>query len=288
MRKEKMENWNKIDFPLRVVVTTMGEQVPIHSHDFIELVIFSCGNATHSIAHRDKKLHYSVMQGDCFTILPNEKHSFEDGNQASYYNIIFTRDLINNELKELKEFGTWNALFGTHDLSERLKVRLGLYDRALIDDYIKRLANELDMRQPGYKICARAILLEILLLILRRSPYKMLFSSTPFKVNSAIMHIIDEMEKNPEKHYLLNELAKKANMCVSGFTKKFRNMIGLSPTEYLMTLRMEKAEQLLFSSSMTVYDIAEQCGFYDINYFIIVFRRFYHTTPAKFRKNRMS
>ena len=286
MRKEKMEDWNKIDFPLRVVITAMGEQVPVHSHDFIELVIFSGGNATHSISHRDKKMHYSVMQGDCFTVLPKEKHSFEDGNQAYYYNIIFTPELMSNELDALKEFETWNALFGTQDFNERLKVRLGLHDRMLIDGYINRLMNELDKRQPGYKICARAILLEILLVILRRSPQKMLFTRTPVKFNAAIMQIINEMEKNPEKHYMLSDMAKKANMCVSGFTKKFRNMIGLSPTEYLITLRMEKAEQLLFSSSMTVYDIAEQCGFYDINYFIKVFRRFYNTTPSKLRRNR--
>ena len=62
--------------------------------------------------------------------------------------------------------------------------------------------------------------------------------------NSKIM-LDDIKEKYPEKNYNLTDMAKKANMCVSGFTKKFRNLLGVSPMEYLLSLRIEKAEQML-------------------------------------------
>lgn len=284
MHTEKMSKWDKNNFPLRVVLTNMMDKVPIHTHDFIEIVIFAKGNAVHTIHNGDKKLRYSVMQGDCFTIMPNETHSFEDGNFASYYNIIFSPELIAEELKNLKEFSTWNMIFGMKDFDERSKFHLSLNDRSQIDFYIKRLFAELDKKPQGYKICARSILLEILLVILRCSPKKMLISQTSTKSNPDIMSVINEMEKNPEKHYTLSDLARKANMCVSGFTKKFRNMLGVSPMEYLLGLRIEKSEQLLTGTSMTIYNIAETCGFYDINYFIKVFRRHRGITPAKFRK----
>lgn len=284
MRKEKMDKWIKSDFSLQVIVTNMDDVVPMHCHDFVELVIFSKGNATHSIGHRHKKTSYSVMQGDCFVIMPNEEHTFEEGNQAVYYNIIFSPELLSAELKDLKEFETWNPLFGFKNLNERTKVHLGLNERVLVKEYLLRLKEELDNRPPGYKICAKSILLELILIILRCTPKKMVVTQNVKKTDSTILSIVDDMEKNPEKHYPLDDLSRKSNMCISGFTKKFRNLTGMSPNEYLLSLRMEKAEQLLLKSSLPVYEIAEQCGFYDINYFIKVFRRIRDTTPAKFRR----
>ena len=285
MHKEKMEIWEKKNnFPLHVVTTNMNEVVPIHTHDFIEIVFFARGSASHSIFHGSKKLRYSVMQGDCFSILPKEKHSFEDGHAAYYYNIIFSQELILNELQDLKELDTWSKLFGNKEFSERSKFHLGWQEREEMNALIGRLINELSRKAAGYKIYARALLIEILFIILRCSPKKMLVSESSVKSNFSLIQVISDMEKYPEKNYNLTDMAKKANMCVSGFTKKFRNLLGVSSMEYLLSLRIEKAEQMLLKSMMSVYEISEQCGFYDINYFIKVFRRFRGNTPAKFRK----
>lgn len=285
VEKEKMAKYKRDNFPLRVITTNMEDIISMHNHDFFELVFFAKGNASHTLISGDKKLSYSVMQGDCFAIMPQEYHSFENGNLACYYNIIFSPSLISAEQKELKKLAAWNKIFGDSCYEERNKVHLDLQERIKIDDYIGRLIEELKGRQEGYKVAARAILLEILLLVLRCSPKKMPFANAvPTKSSPYILSIINDMEKAPEKHYTLNELAKKSNMCVSGFTKKFRSLVGVSPVEYLLNLRVEKAEQMLISSSLPIYTIANNCGFYDINYFIKVFRRFRGNTPAKFRK----
>ena len=286
MHKEKMAKWEKMNnFPLHVVTTNVNEVVPIHTHDFIEIVFFAKGSAVHSIFHGSNKLRYSVMQGDCFAILPKEKHSFEDGHAASYYNIIFSQELVLNELKDLKVLDTWSKLFGNKEFSERSKFHLGWQEREEMNALIGRLINELSRKAAGYKIYARALLIEILFIILRCSPKKMLVSESSVKSNFSLIQVISDMEKYPEKNYNLTDMAKKANMCVSGFTKKFRNLLGVSPMEYLLSLRVEKAEQKLLKSTMSVYEISEQCGFYDINYFIKVFRRFRNTTPARYRRS---
>ena len=288
MHTEKMERWNKHDIPLRVIVTNMDNVVPTHAHDFIELVIFSKGNAIHSIGDDNKEIKYSVMQGDCFVIMPNEKHSFESGKQAVYYNIIFSPSVLESAIDELKQFENWTALFGSNNLTERIKVHLNLYDREIITNFIERLSNELDYCNFGYKLSARTILIEILLVILRNTTKEMVVAKTDFHNTPAVMRVINEMETNSQKHYTLEELAKKANMCISGFTKKFRILTGMSPNEYLISLRIEKAQQLLLNSSTPVYEIAEECGFYDINYFIKVFTKYKNITPAKYRKNKKS
>jgi AraC-like DNA-binding protein len=258
-----MINFKRDNFPLRVISTNMQQNVPIHSHDFIELVFFVRGNASHSIFAKDQKNDYSVMQGDCFAILPGESHAFENGNQAFYYNIIFSPLLISNVTKELKEFDTWMDILGNQDITVRNKVHLNLNQRMMINDYIQRLISELTNRHKGYKLCAKTILIEILLLILRSVPLKMVESQTSSRINPNILNIIGQIEKDPVANYTLSNLAKKAHMCNSGFSKKFKEIAGSSPMDFIISLRIEKAEKLLLSTNLSIYDIAEKCGFYN-------------------------
>ena len=98
-----------------------------------------------------------------------------------------------------------------------------------------------------------------------------------------LLNIINLLEKSPEKHYTLAQMAKISGMCVSNFTRKFRLLTGVSPMEFLLSLRIEKSENLLKNTGLPIYSVADMCGFHNINYFIKTFRRFRNTTPAKFR-----
>ena len=287
MHREMMQKWGRDNFPLSVVTTEMKEIVPEHTHDFMELVIFQRGSATHSLHLPGGKVSYAVMQGDCFSVLPGETHSFADGNHAFYYNIIFSPGLIHDQMPALEGFDSWESLFGDRIPRDRRKIHLPLADRMQIDAYLARLKEELDRRTRGYKTVAVAILLEILVQLLRCSPKQMAVRSGIFPRDEGhLLKTINSLEKTPEKHHSLAEMAKLSGMCVSSFTKKFRILTGVSPTEYLISLRIEKAENLLKNTGLPVYAIAEACGFDNINYFIKTFRRFRHVTPAKFRKGR--
>jgi transcriptional regulator GlxA family with amidase domain len=56
--------------------------------------------------------------------------------------------------------------------------------------------------------------------------------------------------------------------------------------EYIKLLHLKKAENLLMQTNMKLEEIAAECGFYDTNYFIKVFKQQYKTPPAKFRSAR--
>jgi len=287
MYREMMQKWGRDNFPLSVVATEMRETVPEHTHDFMELVIFQRGSATHSLHLPGGKVSYAVMQGDCFSVLPGETHSFSDGSHAFYHNIIFSPGLIRGQMAALEEFDSWESLFGSRTPRDRRKIHLPLADRMQIDAYLARLKEELDRRTRGYKTVAVSILLEILVLLLRCSPKQMTVHSGTFpRDGGSLLKTINCLEKSPEKHFSLGQMAKLSGMCVSSFTRKFRILTGVSPTEYLLSLRIEKAENLLKTTDLPVYAVADMCGFNNINYFIKTFRRFRHVTPARFRKGR--
>lgn len=72
--------------------------------------------------------------------------------------------------------------------------------------------------------------------------------------------------------------------------KLFKSEVGLSPHEYLISLKMKLAKDIILSgvtnrySEYTVSQIAEACGFQEPLYFSRVFKKYYGVSPANFMK----
>lgn len=64
----------------------------------------------------------------------------------------------------------------------------------------------------------------------------------------------------------------------------FKEIAGVSPIQYLISYRLERAEELLLHSQSPIMDIAMDCGFDNISYFIRKFKEVKQCTPNEFRK----
>ncbi len=64
----------------------------------------------------------------------------------------------------------------------------------------------------------------------------------------------------------------------------FKELSGMTPSEYLLLLRMEKAKELLGGTKMAVKDIGLAVGYYDASGFIRRFRQYMAMTPAQYRQ----
>ncbi|TDF93295.1 helix-turn-helix transcriptional regulator [Paenibacillus piri] len=69
------------------------------------------------------------------------------------------------------------------------------------------------------------------------------------------------------------------------FTRRFQAVYGQSPMQFLTSLRLEKAQTLLLETSLTLEQIAEQCGYDNGFYFSRMFTRKMNVTPSAFRKS---
>ena len=99
------------------------------------------------------------------------------------------------------------------------------------------------------------------------------------KINHAklIMREYPTRQANPE------EIAADLNMSYSWFRKMFKKYTGLSPTQYQLQIKVQKAKEFLTGSSMAVKEISEQLQFESINYFISFFKEKTSESPAEFR-----
>jgi YesN/AraC family two-component response regulator len=64
--------------------------------------------------------------------------------------------------------------------------------------------------------------------------------------------------------------------------RKFQGLIGQSPTEFIKTIRLQRAAQLLSKNRYSVGEVSDQVGFNDPSYFIRSFKKHFGKTPKDF------
>lgn len=96
------------------------------------------------------------------------------------------------------------------------------------------------------------------------------------------------IEKNLHKELTLSELADKVGYNKTYLVKKTKLLWGMSPMQYVNSVRLEKAKQLLSSTDMSITEIAESIGFKCIHYFSRNFKRNVGITPSEYHKKYWS
>lgn len=102
-----------------------------------------------------------------------------------------------------------------------------------------------------------------------------------------IKQMIAFIQGNYQEKITLDQIAGAANISRNTCLSCFRTTLGLSPTEYLTNHRLEQALHLLLTSSLTVGEIAEACGFGDASYFGKAFRKKTGLTPTQYRDKKI-
>ncbi len=82
----------------------------------------------------------------------------------------------------------------------------------------------------------------------------------------------------------VSSLAETANMSESHFMRVFKRETGISPMEYLIKVRIEKAKKFLSGSDKNITEISLNCGFGSTSHFSSCFLKQTGQTPTEYRK----
>lgn len=101
--------------------------------------------------------------------------------------------------------------------------------------------------------------------------------------------VLADIEKEVKEHYAenltLKNLSKKYYVNSAYLGQIFRKKYNMTFKEYQNNYRMEQASLLLIRTDKRVYEIAEEMGYKNLDYFISRFIAVKGCTPAKYRKN---
>ena len=89
-----------------------------------------------------------------------------------------------------------------------------------------------------------------------------------------------------EEDLPIRQVAASCGISESGFRALFRKAMGMSPLQYRLETRINKARYLLESTDLPLQQIAEQLHFYDVAYFCKLFKQKTGYSPRKYEKNQ--
>lgn len=95
------------------------------------------------------------------------------------------------------------------------------------------------------------------------------------------------IHQNFQNDITVSDIAEFCKIHRNYLGKIFRDQLGTSPQEFLITYRMNKADRLLRTTKLSVKDIGNAVGYPDQLHFSRAFKNVYGLSPSQWRKNEM-
>lgn len=107
-----------------------------------------------------------------------------------------------------------------------------------------------------------------------------LFEKKDVELLKKVRMIIEENLDNPD--FNIDSIAQSVGLSRSSFFKKLKNLLGVAPVDFIKEIRLNKAEQLIKTTELSISEIAYAVGFRDAGYFSKCFRSKYNQSPRDY------
>ncbi|MFI5211545.1 MAG: helix-turn-helix domain-containing protein [Ignavibacteria bacterium] len=111
--------------------------------------------------------------------------------------------------------------------------------------------------------------------------------STRYELYKRLNIAKDYMQSNYSEPVDLEKVASVACMCPHHLLRKFKSYLGVTPHQYLTTIRMERARNLVEYTNDPITDICFNAGYESLSSFSFVFRKRYNNSPENHRKQHL-
>jgi AraC-like DNA-binding protein len=99
-----------------------------------------------------------------------------------------------------------------------------------------------------------------------------------------LRRVLDFLSAHLSDDPTVAELARECGLSSGYFTRAFRQTTGVTPHQWLIRKRVERARGLLLGNGLGLADIALVCGFVDQSHFTRVFAKFEGDSPGRWRQ----
>lgn len=279
MKQEKASHGDHF-FPLKkydVELSNGFPFVPVHWHEEAEFTLICSGSCVYHIDLCD----YPVREGDILLLPPRILHSSGSfpKNRMVSESFVFHLNFLGLggtdicSMKYLRPFSSQEVLFpyvfsSDHPANKSLR------------DIMDHLSHVYQSRVEGYELRMKSLFLELFYLIW---PYRLqdMPSLTPKEQSEKLKQVLDYIDVHLAEPIPIIDLARICCFSESHFMRFFKTHVGMTCTEYINTLRLEKAWHLLQEGNLSVIDVAFSSGFRNLSYFYRTFKKKYHMTPKE-------
>lgn len=213
-----------------------------------------------------------INAGDIFVLFPGIWHRFKPDEDSGWdeYWVEFNGDLIQHYRS--KEFLN----------PENPVITAGIQEN-IVRNYLQ-VIHLMKEEKPGFQYIASGIIVQILGQIFASEKYRPFEGKTiENQIRQAKLTILENLHLPITQE----KIAESVGMGYSLFRKKFKEYTGVSPAQFQIQLRINRAKDLLITTNQSFKELAHEMGFESIDYFFRLFKQKTGFTPSEFReKNR--
>jgi AraC family transcriptional regulator len=100
-----------------------------------------------------------------------------------------------------------------------------------------------------------------------------------------LRQVLDYIRSHLSQDLSITDLAQVTGMSPYYFLRLFKKSMHVTPRQYIIQIRIDRAKELLRSRELSIAEIALQCGFTNQSHFTNVFRQITDTTPNIYRRD---
>lgn len=255
-----------------------------HTHDYVEGAYVLSGRSHQFVGEQD----FWLEPGDFCLLSPSTFHCISSAaDDAIVFAVLISRKLFNSAFLDIMKDHNILSDFFTSVLYEESASPYILFktgDDSRIRQGFLNMYEEVCRRQRFFGESIVLYFRQIMIQLLRR--YEM-FAIIPNPVNNHIENHITAILGYIEANYktvTLHELSRFFSYNESYLSRMLRQYTGKTFPALTGGLQMKKAAELLQATDMSLSDIAQETGCFDMSHFYKKFKKYYGTSPSEYRK----
>ncbi len=277
------ENIRINSLPFCIQVGALRHDFEMHSHDFSELVIILDGSAKHSIDGNE----YAIQAGDVHVIGGDTAHGFKDVRSLSLCNIMYYPDMLLAYGGGIRSLPGFQALFVLEpncrkEYGFKYRLQLPPARRKFASELIGIMHREYEQAFAGCEAALQSYFMALVAFLSRE--YALVPDGGDSNGLIRLANTVAYMESHFAEPISLTKLADSLSVSNRHFLRIFRRHYNTTPLDYILSLRLDSAMELLKDGGLGIAQIADRCGFADSNYFSRQFRKRCGISPSEYRR----
>lgn len=148
---------------------------------------------------------------------------------------------------------------------------------------LHQMIRELQLRQAHYEELLRMNLRHLLTLIHRNMTEK---EAPKLSFHGEIVQSLTYFERHWQDDVSIEDYAIRNRMTPCWFRQKFKEYVGCSPLQYIISLRMTNAMNLLENTDYNITQISYAVGYENVSYFRRLFQKHTGMTPGEYQRSK--
>ena len=255
--------------------------VPAHIHSAIELLYINEG--TFRIFADDEE--YVVGEGDLVLFRSNTIHRvYKLTPKTGYYHVFKVSPELVSDLALEENAVSYLLSLSVNNQGAKKVWRKEECENNGLARILQTVVGCFQKESFGIDIELKLCVGRVMHTILKETKDHFRIESDSENLTRNIYDILIYINKHYSEELNAKECSEMVYLSYSYFSRSFKNIVNMSFKDYLNLTRVNHAEKRLFATDKTITQIASECGFNSVSYFITIYKKIKGKTPQAARE----